>query len=257
MHGRTLEPTPEQPETFPGRAGRPAGPSARCEGALTPAGRRDHGQGGFERLPEPAGEGEGPEALAPRAAQPGSGLRRALRDVDGEGRILAAFRGWRRAPQEVGGLRDRRSDRRGGGRAPQVSGVPSRPHSIMTPATPARSHGSDGERPARPVHRKRREGRGGELRFGLGGGGERQGQGDDEGQGAHRGPLGPQPTPSRAPGVLARGSAIPAARARGCVPRGRARTRATGSAGREDGRRRRGSGGEIGGIRFLTGSPPS
>ena len=33
----------------------------------------------------------------------------------------------RRAPQKVGGLRDRRSDRRGGRRAAQVSGVPSLP----------------------------------------------------------------------------------------------------------------------------------
>jgi len=56
--------SPEQPEAFPGRARRPAGASAGCEGALTAAGRRDHEQGDFERLPEPAGEGEDPEALA-------------------------------------------------------------------------------------------------------------------------------------------------------------------------------------------------
>ena len=37
----------------------------------------------------------------------------------------------RRAPQEVGGLRDRRSDRRGGRRAPQVPGLPSLPQAVV------------------------------------------------------------------------------------------------------------------------------
>src|SRR3990172_4171415 len=70
------------------RARRPLGRSAYGQGTLTPAGRRGHGQGGLERLLEPAGEGEDPKALAQSAAQPGGGLRSALRGVDGEGRLL-------------------------------------------------------------------------------------------------------------------------------------------------------------------------
>jgi len=48
--------------------------------------------------------------------------------------VLDALRGRRRVPQEVGGLRDRRSDRRGRGRAPEVSGVSSLPRYVMNRA---------------------------------------------------------------------------------------------------------------------------
>src|SRR4030095_13288460 len=65
------------------------------------------------------------------AAPPGQGVCRAVRGLDGEGRISGALREWPRAPQETRGLRDRRSDRRGGGGAAQVCGVPSLPHFVM------------------------------------------------------------------------------------------------------------------------------
>jgi hypothetical protein len=65
---------------------------------------------------------------SPNVLQLGGGLRRALRGVDGKGRLLVAVRGQRDgAPQKVGCLRDRRSDCRRRRRAPQVPGVHSLP----------------------------------------------------------------------------------------------------------------------------------
>lgn len=107
------------------RAWLPPGRFAYGQGAVTPAGRRGHGQGGFERLLEPAREWKDLKALAQRASQLVGGLRSALRGVDGEGRILVAARGQRGWAQEKAGcLCDRRSDRRRRGRTPQVPGVP-------------------------------------------------------------------------------------------------------------------------------------
>src|SRR5439155_17666775 len=107
------------------RAWLPPGRFTYGQEALTPAGRRGHGQGGLERLLEPAREWKDPQALAQRASQLVGGLRSALRGVDGEGRILVASRGQRGWAQEKAGcFRDRRSDGRRRGRAPQVPGVP-------------------------------------------------------------------------------------------------------------------------------------
>src|SRR4029450_13031929 len=101
-------------------------------------GRGGDGQGGIERLPEPARAWEDPEAVAQRAPQAGRGLRGRGRDGEGEGRLPAALDGQAgAAPSQARRLRDRRPHRGGGGGAAQVSRLPALPPSVLRGAEPA------------------------------------------------------------------------------------------------------------------------